>query len=712
MKHPFLEERFDIQWSQLRPECIEADVKKAIIDAKEAITKICKEDLSCLTFENTLLALEEATRPLDEAWGKISHLDAVCNTEELRKAYNSMLPEVSDFYSQLFLNDALWEVVQSFAHSKQAQKLTGPYRRFLDETLADFKENGADLCTEKKQRLAKINIQLAEFCQKYSENVLDATNAWELVIHDVKQLDGLPPSALEAAKANAISKGLGTAEKPAWRFTLHTPSFLPIMQYLHDDTLRQAVWQASSSVGYQPPYDNTDLIWQILSLRHEKAQLLGYAHFADFVLKRRMATTGKKALAFVEDMHHRITKHFRKENQSLEDFKAKALKSKSTPLQPWEFAYWAEKMRQEHYAFDEEALRPYFPLESVIRGLFQLSETLFNIQIKEQASCFKEYSKKAILTNDSQEVVEVWHPEVKFYKIVDTDSGVHLGSFYTDWHPRSSKRGGAWMNHLLTGGPTSMAQHKPHLGLICGNLTPPTPDKPSLLTHREVETVFHEFGHLLHHILGSVPIKSLNGTNVAWDFVELPSQIMENWCWERESLDLFARHYKTLESIPEKLFQKMLKVRNYLSAMDTMRQLAFAKMDLELHMHYEDFKGHELESLIKAILANYLPRYKTQPLSMVRRFSHLFASPTGYAAGYYSYKWAEVLDADAFTRFKKEGILNKTTGASFREEILSKGNSEKPEVLFKNFMGREPNPQALLERAGLAHQPEFVECLS
>jgi oligopeptidase A len=706
MDHPFLDRRFLVRWSTLTPERIVPDISAAIDRAQAGIDAVCVTDRGKMNFDSVFAAFERSTDELTEAWALVSHLDAVCNSPALRHAYNEILPKVTEFYARIPLNESLWDLFRTYAATPHARALKGVKRRFMEETMADFRQSGADLPSDKKRRLEALEAELAQLTQKYSENVLDSTNAWELVIRDESKLAGLPETAKAAARADAEAKGHSTAESPAWRLTLKIPSMLPVMEHLEDEGIRRHVWEASTTIGRTGQFDNTELIRKILTLRQEKSEILGRGHFADLVLERRMAKNGGAALKFVEDFHDRIAGAFGRQCRELQEYKAEATRRTAEPLEPWETAYWSEKRRKEMFDFDEEELRPYFSIDKVINGMFRICERLFGIRIKERPAVFIPPGQSAPPENpgaadDDKSPVEVWHPEVKFYELSNSN-GIHLGSFYADWHPRDSKRSGAWMNFLKTGLPPGGDHDRtPHLGLICGNMTPPAGGKPALLTHHEVETVFHEFGHLLHHLLGNVEIKALNGVNVAWDFVELPSQIMENFCWDRESLDFFARHYETGEPIPQKLFKKMLAARNYNSAIITMRQLALGKMDLEFHINRAKSPPEDLDAATDEILQGYQMPMKTKVPTMARRFGHLFSSSVGYAAGYYSYKWAEVLDADCFTRFQKEGILNPAVGKDFRAKILSKGNSEPPEKLFREFMGRDPDMTALLVRSGL-----------
>jgi len=652
--------------------------------AQAAIAAIATRDFATLTYDNTFLALERATEELNFAWGKVTHLQSVADSPALRDAHNALLPAVSAFFARIPLNPELWTRLKTFADSSVAAALTGIHRRFIDETVEEFRQAGADLPEAQRARLEALQTELAEITQKYGDNVLDATNARELVVTDEARLRGLPAHAIATAKRSAEGKNLGSPENPAWRFTLHMPSQEPVMTYADDESLRQEMWTASTSVGAQAPHDNAALVQKIIALRDEKARLLGKAHFADLVLARRMAGSGERALAFIGDMRDRAHAAFVGECAELEEFKAKQTGAPRSVLKAWEVGYWAEKLRQERYDFDDEVLRPYLPMDRVISGLFQLAERVFGLRITE-APVGK---------------IDVWHPEVKFYDLHGAD-GRHLGSFYADWYPREPKRGGAWMGYLVTGGPQPDGSRAPHLGYICGNLTPPAEGKPALLAHDEVETIFHEFGHLLHHLLGEVEIKSLNGVNVAWDFVELPSQIMENWCWERESLDLFARHHETGKAITDEIFAKMTAAKNFRSACATIRQVQLAKMDLLLHVRAPEFVDGDIEAKARALVADCMVPTEPAGRTIVKRFGHLFSDPVGYAAGYYSYKWAEVLDADAFTRFKREGVFNAKVGAEFVQHILSQGNSAEPAELYRRFMGRDPDLAALLARNGL-----------
>jgi oligopeptidase A len=686
MTNPFLDNSFQIRWSQLRAADVEPDITAALAEAQRSLEAIAAVPLAAVSYANTVLALEAATLALGQAWGKVTHLQSVADSPDLRAAHNAVLPKVSAFYAKIPLWPELWQRLKAFAATPEGQALTGIHRRFLDETLADFRQAGADLPAASRARLEALQTELAELTQKYSENVLDATNAWQMVVGDEGRLAGLPAHAKAAARQSAAAKQLGTDEKPVWRFTLHAPSQEPVLTYLDDAALRQELWSAAVAVGAAAPYDNTALIAKILLLRAEKAALLGKSHFADAILERRMAKNGARALSFIEDLRLRVAPAFQRECAELEAFKAGQKPGRA--LTPWELGYWSEKLRREKYAFDEEVLRPYFPMGNVIAGLFELVSRVFGLRIDERPTT-------------GANAVEVWHPEVKFYDMHD-GRGRHVGSFYADWHPRESKRGGAWMNYLLTGGPQADGSRQPHLGLICGNLTPPGGDQPALLTHREVETIFHEFGHLLHHLLGEVEIKSLNGVNVAWDFVELPSQIMENWCWERESLDLFARHYDSGAAIPPDIFHKMIAARNFRAATLMTRQAALAKMDLLLHTRTAEFSGlPDVEPAIRAAIADCLIPTEPPAPTIVKRFTHIFSDPVGYAAGYYSYKWAEVLEADAFTRFRQAGLFNPQVGAEFVAKVLSRGNSADPADLFRDFMGREPDLEPLLQRSGL-----------
>lgn len=545
MQNPLLHIDFPIPFDRIRAEDVEPGISKLLEDARARLDALAAGTAQP-DFDNTMQPLDDLTTALDRAMGVVKHLESVATYPELRAAHNAVEPEVSKFHSSIPLNEGVWNALKRYAATADAKRLEGTRRRFVTKTLDTFRRHGAELDPVGKARLKEIDVELSTITTRFSENVLDSTNAFELVITDKGKLAGLPDSALEAARESAVRKGV-----EGWRFTLQAPSYVPLMTYLEDASIREHVYRAFMTRAVSGNLDNRPLVRRILELRRERARLLGYADFADLVLEDRMAHTGARALEFLTDLRARTEAHFHRENAELLEFRRKLEGAGAPELEPWDVAYYAEKLRQERYEFDEEELRPYFPVERVVAGMFELVCRLYGIRVTEEPG------------------VPVWDPAVKYYSIVDGD-GTLLGGFYADWYPRENKRGGAWMDAFITGRPARDG-FRPHLGAICGNLTPPSGGKPALLTHREVETIFHEFGHLLHHSLSKVEVRSLAGTNVAWDFVELPSQIMENWCWEREALDLFARHYQTGEPIPDDLLAKMKRARTFRSANAQMR---------------------------------------------------------------------------------------------------------------------------------------------
>ncbi|MDR3703433.1 MAG: M3 family metallopeptidase [Candidatus Sulfopaludibacter sp.] len=676
LSNPLLTVTFRVPFDQIAAAHVQPAATQLLNEARARLNAIAR-DQEERNFDNTMHPLDWLTEPLDYAMGVVRHLEAVATYPELRAAFNAVQPEVSAFYSSIPLQEPLWKAMKAYAATPEAASLAGERRRFLTKTMDSFRRHGAELDPEGKKRLEAIDVELTKLTTKFAENVLDSTNAFELVITEEKQLAGLPPTAIATARASAARKN-----QEGWRFTLQGPDYVALMTYLDDASIRRREYEAYAVRATEGALDNRGLIVRILELRREKAALLGFANFADLVLEDRMARTGARAMTFLEDLKAKTERRFREENAELLEFR-RTLEGPSAPeLAPWDVAYYAEKQRGALYDFDEEALRPYFPVERVVAGMFDLVNRLYGIRVTEEAG------------------VPAWDPEVRYYNVHD-ETGAFIGGFYADWFPRENKRGGAWMDSLITGGPTTDG-FQPHLGLICGNLTPPVGGKPALLTHREVETIFHEFGHLLHHLLSRVEIRSLAGTSVAWDFVELPSQIMENWCWERQALDLYARHWETGEPVPEELFAKMKRARTFRAANAQMRQLGFSFIDLLLHVQYSAARDGDPIAYTRNVLQEYSPAPLPPQHAMIAAFTHLFAAPVGYGAGYYSYKWAEVLDADAFTRFRDNGIFSPEIGGEFRAKILSKGDSEDPAELYRSFMGREPDPRALLERSGLA----------
>jgi oligopeptidase A len=614
---------------------------------------------------------------LNFAMSIISHLESVATTPEWRAEYNAILPKVSEFQSSITLDPDLWRVIKEYAATPEATSLTGEKKRFLATTIEDFKREGADLSLEDKKKLTAIDTELTEITTKFEQNVLDATNTFEFVTTSEEDLAGLPQSALDMGKTSATAKGL-----EGWRFTLQGPSYIAIMTYAESRDIREKFYRAYNTRCTTGELSNVGLLYRILELRSARATLLGYKDFSDLILADRMAKTGAAAEKFCRTLEGHVVEHVKRDQEDLKAFVRDELKLDPSDMKPWDVGYYAEKLRLARYDFDEEALRPYFALPTVLKGLFTIVDRTFNITVKENPA------------------LQSWDKEVTTFSAYDSKSGEILGHFYVDLFPRENKRGGAWMDGLV-----SHVTHNdplPHVGLIAGNFTPPTSKGPSLLTHDEVTTLFHEFGHLMHQLCSRTEIRSLSMNGVAWDFIELPSQILENWCWEREAIDLMAAHHETGAPIPEDLFQKMMNARNFRSASQMMRQVGFASVDLALHRTYSREKDGEILDYCRSLLNRFSPLPLPTDYGMIAGFTHLFSSPVGYAAAYYSYHWAEVLDADAFSRFQQEGIMNLTTGLSFRDEVLSKGDTEDPGQLFRNFRGRDPEIAPLLIRAGLA----------
>lgn len=675
MSNVLAQRRFPIQFDRVDDSTIVATVKKLIARAETDLATMLGRN-EARTFDNTMAALERVGEDLDYAMGIVAHLEATCTSEALREAYGEAQPLVAAFHSKLTLSPRLWQAVNDYAGSPEAQRLSGARARYLQKTIAYLRRHGACLDAAGKERLAQIDVELTKATLRFSQTVLDATNAFELLVDDENSLKGLPDSALAAARQSAAEHN-----QQGFRFGLHAPSYVPLLTYADNRALREKMYRAVVSRASHGDHDNRKRAEEILALRAEKATLLGYQNFGDLVLEDRMAKQAAKAKEFVAELQRKSLLFFEQEKVDLEAFR-KELEGQDAPaLEAWDLAYYAELLRKKRYNFDAEELRPYFSFQKVLGGIFDIASRLYGL-------VFQPWSQ-----------ANTWHESVQAFKVIDSKNKEWIAGIYIDPFPRSTKQGGAWMDGILAAGRRDDPCRQ--LGTIVANLTPPIGDKDAQLSHRDVETMFHEFGHLLHHCLSRTELRSQAGTNVAWDFVELPSQIFENWCWERDALDLFARHAETGETIPEALYEAMLKARTFRSASAQMRQLGFAAMDLAIHTEFEPKRDGSLMDYGRKIQQFYSSATLPSEHTMLASFSHLFGSPVGYAAGYYSYKWAEVLDADAFGRFRREGIFSSATGQAFRDAVLSRGDEEEPGKLFENFMGRDPDLNALLQRLGL-----------
>ena len=671
MKNPLLE-LFDLApFSLIQSEHFLPAIKNAIKIAKQEVHTIVSNSEEP-SFSNTIEKLEYSGELLDRVTSIFFNLNSAETNEEIQKIAQEASPLLSEFSNDIALNKDLFKKIEAVYLGKDALDLSPEQSTLLEKRYKSFSRNGANLPADKKEQLREIDKELSQLSLKFGENVLAETNKFEMLLTDETDLAGLPDGAKEAAKALAESK-----EKMGWMITLDYPSYIPFMTYADNRELRKKLSLAFGSKGFHNDVlDNQETVLKIAKLRYKRANVLGYTSHANYVLEERMAENPEKVLSFLNEILEKAKPAAEREFKQLENF-AKELDG-IDQLQKWDGAYYSEKLKQKLFDLDDEKLKPYFKLEHVIDGVFQIASNLFGLHFEET------------------DQIDKYHEEVKTYNVTDT-KGNFIAVFYADFHPRPGKRNGAWMTSYKPQMRKNETNIRPHISIVC-NFTKPTPSKPSLLTFNEVTTLFHEFGHALHGMLADTTYPGLSGTSVYWDFVELPSQVLENWCYEKEALELFAKHYKTGEVIPMELVQKIKESSTFMEGMATMRQLSFGLLDMSWHSQdpsdINDVKSHEKKAFAGTSL---YPDVAENCMST--SFSHIFQG--GYSAGYYSYKWAEVLDADAFEYFKEQGIFNTEVADKFKDHVLSKGGTENPMTLYKRFRGQEPKPEALLKRAGL-----------
>ena len=645
--------------------------KLGIKNAKAEIDAIVKNPESP-TFKNTIEALEYSGEQLDRISSIFFNLNSAETNDNIQRIAQEVSPLLSEFSNDITLNSDLFKRVKAVYDSRYTLKLNPEQETLLERKYKSFSRNGANLVDSKKSRLRAIDKELSQLKLKFGENVLAETNKFELLLTDEADLKGLPEGAKEAAKQLAQSK-----QKEGWLITLDYPSYIPFMTYAERRDLRKKLSLAFGGKAFNDDaFDNQDIVLRIVNLRHERALLLGYESHAHFVLEERMAKSPDQVKKFLNELLEKAKPAALKEFNELEQF-AKT-EDNIEKLQKWDSAFYAEKLKQKRFDLDDEMLKPYFQLEQVIQGVFTIANKLFGLSFEEI------------------DTIDKYHDDVQTFKVLDA-SGEYVAVFYTDFFPRSGKRNGAWMTSFKSQWIKGEINDRPHISIVC-NFTKPTPSKPSLLTFNEVTTLFHEFGHALHGMLANTTYPSLSVTNVYWDFVELPSQILENWCYEKEALELFAKHYEHGEVIPMELVKKIKDTATFHEGMQTLRQISFGLLDMSWHgndpSNIGNVKTHEIKAFKDTQLFPDVPEN-----CMSTAFSHIFQG--GYSSGYYSYKWAEVLDADAFEYFKEEGVFNKQIADKFKTHVLSLGGTEDPMILYKRFRGHEPNPEALLKRAGL-----------
>ena len=678
MQNPLLNMQGLPPFSQIKPEHIQPAIEKLIQDCRDTVEQVLTQPH--FTWENFILPLTEVNDRLSRAWSPVSHLNAVKNSPALREAYQACLPLLSEYGTWVGQHKGLYNAYLALQNTSEFATYSVAQKKAIENSLRDFTLSGIGLSEEKQKRYGEIAARLSELNSQFSNNVLDATMGWEKIIEDEAELTGLPESALQAAKQSAENKGL-----QGYRFTLEIPSYLPVMTYCENRALREEIYRAyATRASEQGPnggkWDNSKVMEEILTLRIELAKLLGFNTYTELSLATKMAQNPQQVLDFLDNLAERAKPQGEKELQDLKDYCEKEFGV--TELAPWDISFYSEKQKQHLYAINDEELRPYFPEERVISGLFELIKRIFNIRAVERFG------------------VDTWHKDVRFFDLIDEKDQVR-GSFYLDLYARENKRGGAWMDDCIGRKRKLDGSIQTPVAYLTCNFNAPIGDKPALFTHDEVTTLFHEFGHGIHHMLTQIDVSDVAGINgVPWDAVELPSQFMENWCWEEDALAFISGHYETGEPLPKEKLTQLLKAKNFQAAMFILRQLEFGIFDFRLHHTFEPEKVNQILDTLKAVKSQVAVIKGVDWARTPHSFSHIFAG--GYAAGYYSYLWAEVLSADAFSRFEEEGIFNPITGKSFLDEILTRGGSEEPMQLFKRFRGREPQLDALLRHKGIA----------
>jgi len=678
MTNPLLENNTLPAFSDIKAEHVEPALNQMLEQAKETVHDLLKNNQTP-TWESLVLPMEALDASIDKVWSPVSHLNSVMNSDELRVAYNACLPKLSQFGTELGQNEDLYNAYKVIAESSEFASLDIGQKKVINNALRDFRLSGVELSQQNRDKFKQISQKLTELTAKFEENLMDATHAWKKHITDEALLAGLPESTKEMAAQFAKRD-----ELEGWVFTLDFPSYMPVMSYADDRDFREEMYTAfATKASDQGPnagqWDNTQIMADILKLRHELAQLIGFDNHAERSLATKMAQSPQHVLDFLTDLSARSKSIAEEEFDELKVFANET--ANMTELEAWDVTYFAEKLRQQRYSISQEELKPYFPENKVVSGLFSVVSRLYGLDIKERKD------------------VDVWHKDVRFFEIFDAQ-GELRGQFYLDLFARNHKRGGAWMDECLVRRKTEDGIQTPVAFLTC-NFSEPVGDKPALFTHDEVTTLFHEFGHGLHHMLTKIHHAGVSGINgVAWDAVELPSQFMENWAWERDALDLISGHYETGEVLPQDLFDKMVAARNFQSAMIMVRQLEFSLFDFRLHLEFNPEQDKQVDKILAEVREQVAVVKPPKFNRFAHSFSHIFAG--GYAAGYYSYKWAEVLSADAFSKFEENGIFDRNTGIEFLQSILEQGGSREPMELFIEFRGREPEIDALLRHSGIA----------